>query len=414
MKKFLSIFSFALIALFATSCDNKEPNTPDTPDTPVIPNEIISPEDFDIQIEIKDITATSATAVATPNGANRYYFRVITKMELDAFSIYNDDYQIFEYIIENPHSGDWITEGQTTLECTLAAETDYLAVAFNYENWEDMHLTVDEIKLFRKAFKTDKAEAVDPSTLFITEGLITDHSNFNLDVTPAKADALWTYYIWTKASYDETVASEAQANIVMRSYFGLQNLAVEQGYLFGDIIQTDKLGHIGKATISAYEPLKNNTEYVVVIFYVDPEAQDPTNIYDYNYVAVPFKTQAPTGDKVNMQVSEPIIESSGFTGYTIKFNIKVDQSCVDLKQGPAAWDDSKHGKYWDPTDWNTIRAFHWLYSVSEETLKQAKTAEGCVISYTAEGKDDMVFFFEALNSENVATQHVVRVTPDMY
>lgn len=115
-----------------------------------------------------------------------------------------------------------------------------------------------------------------------------------------------------------------------------------------------------------------------------------------------------------MQVSEPIIESAGFTSYTIKFNIKVDQSCVDLKQGPAAWDDSKHGKYWDPTDWNTIRAFHWLYSVSEETLTQAKTAEGCVISYTAEGKDDMVFFFEALNSENVATQHVVRVTPDMY
>ena len=86
-----------------------------------VPAEIVSPEDFNIDIQISNIRATSAQATATPNGANRYYFRVITKMELDAFGIYNDDYQIFEYIIENPNSGDYITQGETTTRnATLA------------------------------------------------------------------------------------------------------------------------------------------------------------------------------------------------------------------------------------------------------------------------------------------------------
>ena len=152
MKKFFSIFAVALVALFALSCE-KPQNNPD-PEPVVIPEEVVSPEEFNVDIQIKDIKATSAIATATPNGANRYYFRVITKMELDAFGIYNDDYQIFVYILENPNSGDWITEGYTTLQCSLAAETEYLAVAFNFENWEAMHNQEDELKLFRKAFTT--------------------------------------------------------------------------------------------------------------------------------------------------------------------------------------------------------------------------------------------------------------------
>ncbi|MBQ5924606.1 MAG: hypothetical protein IIW97_04620, partial [Alistipes sp.] len=275
MKKFFSIFAVALVALFALSCE-KPQNNPDPQPGVVIPEEVVSPEEFNVDIQIKDIKATSAIATATPNGANRYYFRVITKMELDAFGIYNDDYQIFEYILENPNSGDWITEGYTTLQCNLAAETDYLAVAFNFENWEAMHNQEDELKLFRKAFTTPEGAQVNPEDLFATSDLVTDHTNFNLTVTPAKADAQWTYYIWTKKSYEETLATEAKANIVMRSYFGLNNLAVEQGFSFGDIIQEDRLGRVGAHTISSYQTLKNDTDYVVVLFYVDPTTVDPT------------------------------------------------------------------------------------------------------------------------------------------
>ena len=414
MKKFFSIFTVALVALFALSCE-KPQNNPDPDPDVVIPEEVVSPEEFNVDIQIKDIKATSAIATATPNGANRYYFRVITKMELDAFGIYNDDYQIFEYILENPNSGDWITEGYTTLQCNLAAETDYLAVAFNFENWEAMHNQEAELKLFRKAFTTPEGALVNAEDLFATSDLVTDHTNFNLTVTPAKADAHWTYYIWTKKSYDETLATEARANIVMRSYFGLNNIAVEQGWSFGDIIQEDKLGRVGAATISAYQTLKNNTDYVVVLFYVDPTTVDPTVVYDYNYVAVPFKTSEPTADAAaSLEVSEPVVVKDGFK-YAVNFRVKTDNKAIDLLAGAQLWNNYDFAQYWDPSDWSQIQAFFMFRkSVGEETLAAAKTSEGATLSFTGFDKDDYVFFFEVLNAENTPTQYAVRVKPEMF
>lgn len=403
---------YALIAFYITSADkiSRLDITTSKAEAP------IAPELFDIKIEVKDITATSATAIAKPNStANRYYFRVITKMELDAFGIYNDDYQIFEYIIENPNSGNWITQGTTTRECTLAAETDYLAVAFNFENWEQMHNKVNEMKLFRQAFKTPKGEPVDASTLFTTGNLLTNHTNFNLDVTPAKADQQWTYYIWTKKSYDETLANEAQANIVMRSYFGLNNIAVEQGYGFGDIIQEDKLGRKGSATISAYQTLKNDTDYVVVLFYVDPTTVDPTVVYDYNYVAVPFRTASPSTDIVaSLEVSDAVVAKDGFK-YVVNFLVKTDENAIDMKVGAQLWNNYDFAKYWDPNDWSQIQAFFMFRtSVEPTTLEAAKSAEGATVSFPNVDKEDYVFFFEVINRENTATQYAVRVTPDMF
>lgn len=414
MKKFFSIFTVALVALFALSCE-KPQNNPDPDPDVVIPEEVVSPEEFNVDIQIKDIKATSAIATATPNGANRYYFRVITKMELDAFGIYNDDYQIFEYILENPNSGDWITEGYTTLQCNLAAETDYLAVAFNFENWEAMHNQEAELKLFRKAFTTPEGALVNAEDLFATSDLVTDHTNFNLTVTPAKADAHWTYYIWTKKSYDETLATEARANIVMRSYFGLNNIAVEQGWSFGDIIQEDKLGRVGTHTISAYQTLKNNTDYVVVLFYVDPTTVDPTVVYDYNYVAVPFKTSEPTADAAaSLEVSEPVVVKDGFK-YAVNFRVKTDNKAIDLLAGAQLWNNYDFAQYWDPSDWSQIQAFFMFRkSVGEETLAAAKTSEGATLSFTGFDKDDYVFFFEVLNAENTPTQYAVRVKPEMF
>ena len=372
-------------------------------------------DQFNITIDVKDVTATSAVVTVTPNGTNRYYFRVIPKLELDAWKIYGNDYETFSYICENPNSGEYITSGAQTQTWTIHPEMDYIAIAFNYENWKAVYEKVENVKLFTYEFKTPEAPAVDPNSLFLTGNLKTYNTAFSLDVTPARGEeAHWTYYVWTKTSYDETLANEPKNNIVMRSCFGLNNIAVAQGYDFGTIIQTDKLGKVGSNTITSYETLRPNTDYVVVLFYVDPTNSDPTEIYDYNFVAVDFKTVEASGAAPVLEVSEPIIESSGFAGYSVSFNIKVDESTVLLSKGANLWNDEQFGKYWDPSDWNTIRAFCWLYPVNDETLAQAKTDTGCVISFTSEGVADYVFFFEAENAEGTRTQHVVRVTPDMF
>ena len=372
--------------------------------------------EFNVDIDVKNITAYSATAIATPStSANRYYFRVITKMELDAFGIYNNDFQIFEYIIENPSSGDYITWGNTTRECTLSPKMDYIAVAFNFENWEAVHNGEEDIRLFRYEFSTPDAPEIDPNTLFVCTNLQTTHSGMSVNVTPAKGeDSFWGYYIWTKASYTSTLNSEGKASIVMRSYYGLNNIGVEQGYDFGTFIN-EYLGQTGTSTVINYEPLKNNSEYVLVLFYMKPGASDPTDVYDYNYVPVEFKTLAPTeGAEASLLVSEPIIESTGFK-YTIKFAVKTNEYAVDLKVGVQLWDAFPFDQYWDENDWSQIQAFFMFRtSVSADTLAAAKTAEGAVVSFPDVDKDDYVFFFEALNEENTPTQFAVRVMPSQF
>ena len=376
----------------------------------------ISGDEFDVEIEVSNITATSAKAVAKPNTtANRYYFRVITKMELDAFGIYNNDYQIFEYIIENPSSGDYITQGETTLDCRLNAEMDYLAVAFNFENWEAVHYQEEEIKLFRYEFSTPEAPAVDPNSLFTYSNLQVTHTGFSVDVTPAQGEeSFWGYYVWTKKSYDETLASESKANIVMRSYFGLNNIGVEQGYDFGTFIR-EYMGQTGSSTVVNYLPLNNKTDYVLVLFYMDPEVSDPTTVYDYNYVAIPFKTKEPSADIVaSLEVSEPVIVKNGFK-YDIQFLVKTDDNAIDMKVGAQLWNNYDFAKYWDPNDWSQIQAFFMFRtSVESTTLEAAKTAEGATVSFPGVEADDYVFFFEVINEENTATQFAVRVTPDMF
>ena len=373
-------------------------------------------EEFEVEINVSNIEATSAVATATPNSsANRYYFRVITKMELDAFGIYNDDYQIFEYIIENPNSGDYITQGETTINCRLNAEMDYLAVAFNFENWEAVHNQEEEIKLFRYAFSTPEAPAVDPNSLFTYSNLAVTHTGFSVDVVPSQGEeSFWGYYIWTKASYDQTLASESKANIVMRSYFGLNNIGVEQGYDFGTFIQK-YLGQTGSSTVVNYEPLKNNTDYVLVLFYMDPEVSDPTDVYDYNYVAIDIHTNAPSaGAAAKLEVAEPVIVKNGFK-YDVQFLVKTDEKAVDLLVGAQLWANYDFAQYWNPNDWSQIQAFFlFRKSVGAETLAAAKTETGANVSFTGVDKDDYVFFFEVLNEENTATQFAVRVTPDMF
>lgn len=377
--------------------------------------EPLDPEHFEVKIEVTDITADTAVATATPNGVNEYCFRVITKQELDATGIYNNDLEVFKYVVENPHSNDYITSGPTTLNCKLFPETDYLAVAFNTENWEAVYYGQESVKLFRHAFKTLKGEPVDPNSLFTYQHLLPTSYGFTLEVTPTKGEeSFWTYYIWTKESYEETLATESSRNIVMRSYWALNNLMRDAFIDDFNKFMHEHQGQTGSSEISNYEVLNGNTEYVIVMFYMDPEVEDPTVVYDYNYVAVEFKTKERTLPKAELSVSEPIIVKSGLS-YDVKFVVKTNEDAILLKVGGQLYANYDIPENWDPNDWSKLNTmFKYGTTMSEDTLATAKTEEGVVISLKGYPKDDYAFFFEVQNSEYTPTQFAVRVTPEMF
>ena len=404
---------YAVIAFYITSTDklSRLDITTSKAEAP------IDPELFDVKIEVKDITATSAMATATPNSnANRYFFRVITKMELDAMGIYNNDFEVFSYILENPNSNNYIVTGATTLDLHLNPEVDYLAVAFNVENWEAVYNKEQQLKLFRYAFKTPKAE-YNPDSLFTYNNLKSTSNGFTVDVIPSRGeDSFWTYYIWTKKSYDDTLAKESSQNIVMRSYWALYNLAGEAFiYDFGQFMR-EYMGQTGSSRISNYEPLKGNTDYVVVLFYMDPNVgSDPTEVYEYSYVAIDVHTTERTLPAAELTVSEPVIKANGLK-YEIQFNVKLSEDAQSLKIGSQLWTNYDFATYWNPDDWTSIEAFFRYSSkyVSEDSLAEAKSEKGTTISITGVDKGDYVVFFEAENEENTKTQFGVRITTEMF
>ena len=377
-------------------------------------------EQFEVNLEVSGISATSVTVKATPNSSeNRYVCRVVTKMELEAFNILDNDLEIFKYIIENPSSKDYIFAGTTTLDWATAAEMEYLAVAFNFENYEEVYNGETEVRLFRKEFETPRGEQVDPNSLFAVSNLTVSYDDFSLDVTPLKGEnSFWSYYIWTKRNYEETLQPDGYYDgpeeIVMRSYLGLHNLGFDAGFDFGTFIK-EYMGQRGSSQILAYEPLKNDTEYVVVLFYMDPEASDSTIVYDYNYAAVEFKTLAPSAEGyATLEVTGPYIEAAD-NKYNIHFNVKTNDTTADIKVGTQLWANFDFEQYWDENDWSQIQAFFFFRtSVSAESLAAAKTADGATIAFNDVDKDDYVFFFEALTEDNTPTQYAIRVTPEMF
>lgn len=377
----------------------------------------ITPADqFNITIDVKDITATSAVATATPNGTNRYFFRVITKMELDAMGIYNNDFEVFSYILENPNNNNYIVTGTTTLDPHLSPEMDYLAVAFNVENWEAVFAKEETLKLFRYAFKTPKAE-YNEGDLFAYNNVQVSTYGFSVDVIPSRGeDSFWTYYVWSKKSYDDTLATEVSNAIVMRSYWALYNLAGEIFiYDFGKFIR-EYMGQTGSSRINHYDPLAGDSDYVIVLFYMDPKVgTDPTEVYDYKYVAINIHTEKRTLAPAELIVSEPVIVKNGFK-YDIQFNVKVSEDAQSLKIGTQLWNNYDFTKYWNPNDWSQIEAFFRIGSkyISEDSLAEAKTDKGTTFSITGADKDEYAIFFEALNPEYTKTQYGVHITPDMF
>lgn len=370
--------------------------------------------DFSVSINVSGITAKSATVKIVPSDDSVNYFaRVITKMEIQTTD--GSDLDIAKYCLENPYYEEYIRTGSVEYDYTVSPKMDYVVVAFNYDNIEDVANGLIPIELFKYEFSTPDTQQVDPDTMFTFSNLEVGYTDFSVDVTPVYGeDSFWSYYIFTKASYQEELDRNYN-QVVRHAYYGLQgllneyNVANEPNIDFSTFIQ-DYMGVTGTATLTSYETLRPDTDYVLVLFYMDPNVIDPTVVYDYAYVPIEFRTLT-SDEKPYLAVDGPYIEDE-----TILFNIKIDETAVKLVYGPAAWSDTVATYYDenDPYNGDAIRAFVNRVTANDEVFAKAQSAEGVTISFDATGGFDGLFLFEAENAYGRRSQYVVRVTPDMF
>ena len=365
-----------------------------------------NPEDFSVSFNIEYGDNNLAFVTAIPNFNSNYYFNIIGKDILEYYGVYgNDDetMQLFDMCMDFINSSNW------TREKVLTPGHEYVAVAFNVDAYNGV---------FQEVFSIPEVEPVDPSTLFTYDNLETTTTGFSMDVTSmSDNNNVWGYYVWEKRRFDETIANDPKGAIVSRSYAQLGNLMTYYGYSYDKFFtfMEDIMGGYHSRNISWFEPLENNTEYVVVMFYMNPDVFYPIYVHDYNYVAVPFKTNAPESDSTPML--DIAISNFSYNGesYSLSFNIKTDYSAMDLLIGSLPWESFDFEKYWDPNDWSQIEGFFITRkSIEAYKLAAAKSDEGAIISYKNLNRQELVFFFEAKNYDNASTYYAIHITDDMF
>ena len=363
-------------------------------------------EDFSVSFDIEYGDNNLAFVTAIPNFNSNYYFNIIGKDILEYYGVYGNDDETMQLLAMGM---DVINSSNWTRVKVLTPGHEYVAVAFNVDAYNGV---------FQEVFSIPEVEPVDPSTLFTYDNLETTTTGFSMDVTSmSDNNNVWGYYVWEKRRFDETIANDPKGAIVSRSYAQLGNLMVDYGYSYDEFFtfMEDFMGGYHSRNISWFEPLENNTEYVVVMFYMNPDVFNPLYVHDYNYVAVPFKTNAPESDSTPML--DIAISNFSYNGesYSLSFNIKTDYSAMDLLIGVQLWESFDFEKYWDPNDWSQIKGFFIIReSIEAYKLAAAKSDEGAIISYNNLNRQELVFFFEAKNYDNASTYYAIHITDDMF
>lgn len=350
-----------------------------------------SSEGFAVEINVKDVEATTATVEFIPSDNETQFFaRVITVAELENLNI-TEDSDLIIYLYENPNQADYVYSGAQILSLErLSPNYEYIAIAFEYVEPELIEV------VYKETFTTADAN-LDHS--MVIENITPDYTGVTFTVTPGNDQEYWYFYCMEKSLYEEF-----GDDVMIYTYYGMQNLAFELGYGGGMAEMLQDRAKQGAAEV-VETGLKHSTEYVAMAFYVDPTSTDPTNIYDWSYVAEEFSTLVPTSDAPIVTISEPVVTSAG-GAYNMTINVKLDPTTTIASYGTSFYSSCE--AYFDQ-GWEAIKAFFFLKELNAEQLSQAQSAGGLDFQFEGVEADDYLFMIEAKNAQGVTVYEGVRI-----
>lgn len=334
---------------------------------------------FGVDITCSSIDITGATITFTPNESSTYYIaRVMSKKDLQAYQCYDkngnlDDAATLKYVTNNPYIDNYAHIGTYTMTVNnLIPGTEYVALAFEY------YTDVDKVD--HKEFKTSEGEI---DAKFVASDIVADYRKATVNITANNNGEAWTYYLMEKEwylTYDEPVQN---------CYYGLYNTFVidpnKYNNSFSEYLKSVAL--YGDQTITLNN-LESDKEYVLAVFNIDINTTDPTQIYDWYYLPVEFKTLTPDeGNQPEVDVFVERIEQNTLN-YYIYFNVRMNEAAVEAYDSLLPY--STFGSYYQQGGWDNVGdLFHSPYGTNHSlteydptAIEQAKTANGFTFVYT--------------------------------
>ena len=263
-----------------------------------------------ITLTVSDINHSSAKVQITPSDLSATFFAGLFE---NAVIKGMSEEEIIEKATSRPTFESELISGQQWINLSgLTPSTDYTFIAFGYADGTAGALA-------RAEFSTPKQPTNETGGTFTVENIEVKFTSIEFDVVPDLKDQPYVVYTMEKRWYDE-YAAEGPDGAITHAYYGLQNLSVDEG--FNDIGEYMKeIAYTGNSHVVCKE-LKTETEYVTMIFYVNVETKDPTDIYDRNFYEYKYKTLAPTGENApTMEIkTDKYIDKDG--KIVISINVK--------------------------------------------------------------------------------------------
>ena len=376
-------------------------------------------EGFGVDITCSSLDITDATITFTPNETSTSYIaRVMSKKDLQSYMCYDnngklDDIATLKYVTNNPYIDNYAHTGTyTTTLNNLIPNTEYVALAFEY------YSDVDKVDYIE--FKTPEGEI---DAKFEVSDIVADYTTATVDVTALNNGAAWTYYLMEKEwylTYDEPIQN---------CYYGLYNTYVinpgSYNNSFSEYLKTIAL--YGDQTISLTN-LESNKEYVLALFNIDVNTTDPTQIYDWYYLPVEFKTLTPDQDKQpEVDVLVEYIEQDAMN-YYIYFNVHLNETATEVYDKFLPY--NTFGSYYEQGGWDNVGDLfhspygsnHSLTDYDSSAIEQAKSSSGFTFvctwskithdSYKSEGNYDYGLCITCFNEQGARSQKGVIVTAE--
>lgn len=404
MKKFLlsvlcAAFSMAMMAqqshtmqIMMKSGQTVNYNTDDV-ESITFTEENPGTEVFSVDFQTIELTPTSVLVTISPSDDTKYYASIWTKQFMtNPDGSWLDDKTLIKTCIPDP---DFESKCHTQ---------EFTVSGYNYLPGSELVLIVfdaaaqtgADVEVFKYAITTPDGQAQeDMFTLTDKEVGFTDVSFHAQADDPSACFMAWVL----KTSDFERYGTTVMQNI----YFALNNAAVDRLISISEYIGQN--GVYGESDFY-FDGLLANTGYTVAVFYVNPQNDDPTNVYDWNYTRWDFTTKEAT--------SAPTIEVSDIVK-TSNANGTVDISChVKTTNAASIRIAPREASAVEPYFGDDYEVWSNLFvagfsQLSASKVEEANSDTGTEVSWS--GIDDVDYYIlaRATNSEGGTKTIAIKV-----
>lgn len=340
------------------------------------------PEKFTVTFTTDEITSNSVKVTVTPSNNTKYYaYLWIKSYMVNPDGTWHKDDVLVATCAPDPDFDSKCHTGVATITGSdYMPGAELVLIVFDAEG-----KTGKAVEVFKYDVKIPEGAAQEDQFVFSNQQV--DFTSVSFHVKANNPDGFVMARV-VKTEYFESYGETVMQNL----YFGINNSAVDKLIKISDYVKT--IGAYGEQDFS-FTKLLPGTKYTAAAFYIDPNNDDPTNVYDWTYTRWDFTTPEATTVPL-LEVSDVKKVDNGDGTVTITLHIKTSDA-KEIRCTPKTYAEISKYLNDDYETWGNL--FFGFRPLSQSITDAANTAEGTDVMFSNLPNDNYYVITRATNSE---------------